>query len=395
MNIVRPNVEEACPPLAVSRATTISPPIFSGAISTPAAPASSPISITRQGWTYGDLAERVERFGHVLRALGIRREERVLLCLLDTIDWPTAFLGAIKAGVVPVPVNTLLTEDDYRFMLEDSRARLLVVSEALYPKFAEARRRRGRSGRTSSSSAPKSHGRAPVRRRSLAGAARRSGDGADRARRHRASGSTRRARPASRRARCTPRAPDAHRRALRQGRSSASRENDVVFSVAKLFFAYGLGNALTFPMSVGATHGAAGGAADAGSGRATCCSAHGRTSLLRRADASTPRCSPSADVRRARPSVDAAPLRLGRRSAAARTSADALARALRRRHPRRHRLDRDAAHLPLQPRRRRALRHHRQAGAGLRACELVDDDGARSRARRRWASCRCAGRPAR
>src|ERR1700735_1136423 len=91
-----------------------------------------------QGWTYGELPERVERFGHVLRALGLRREERVLLCLLDTIDWPTAFLGAIKAGIVPVPVNTLLTEDDYRFMLEDSRARLLVVSEELYPKFAKA-----------------------------------------------------------------------------------------------------------------------------------------------------------------------------------------------------------------------------------------------------------------
>ena len=65
----------------------------------------------RGGWTYGELAERVERFGHVLRSLGIRREERILLCLLDTIDWPTAFLGAIKTGVVPVAVNTLLTEE--------------------------------------------------------------------------------------------------------------------------------------------------------------------------------------------------------------------------------------------------------------------------------------------
>src|SRR5579863_9382100 len=92
----------------------------------------------RGSWTYGSLAERVERFGHVLRSLGVRREERALLCLLDSIDWPTAFLGAIKTGVVPVPVNTLLTENDYRFMLDDSRARLLVVSEELYPKFAKA-----------------------------------------------------------------------------------------------------------------------------------------------------------------------------------------------------------------------------------------------------------------
>src|SRR5947207_8138631 len=92
----------------------------------------------RGSWSYGQLADRVERFGHVLRSLGLRREERVLICLLDTIDWPTAFLGAIKAGIVAVPVNTLLTEDDYRFMLADSGARALVVSEELLPKFAGA-----------------------------------------------------------------------------------------------------------------------------------------------------------------------------------------------------------------------------------------------------------------
>src|SRR5271156_5773549 len=90
----------------------------------------------RGTWTYGQLAERVARFGKVLRTLGIAPEQRVLLCLTDTIDWPTAFLGAIKAGAVAVPVNTLMTEADYRFMLEDSRAKLLVVSEELHPRFA-------------------------------------------------------------------------------------------------------------------------------------------------------------------------------------------------------------------------------------------------------------------
>src|SRR5436190_4521511 len=90
----------------------------------------------RGSWTYGQLADRVARFAAVLRSLGVRREERVLICLLDTVDWPTAFLGALKAGVIAVPVNTLLTEDDYKFMLEHSRAKVLVVSEALYPKFA-------------------------------------------------------------------------------------------------------------------------------------------------------------------------------------------------------------------------------------------------------------------
>src|ERR1700736_6436820 len=99
--------------------------------------AGKPVYIDPRGsWTYGQLAERVARFGRVLRQLGIAPEERILLCLTDTIDWPTAFLGAIKAGVVAVPVNTLLGEAEYRFMLADSRARLLVVSEELYPRFA-------------------------------------------------------------------------------------------------------------------------------------------------------------------------------------------------------------------------------------------------------------------
>src|SRR3954469_8095123 len=98
--------------------------------------AGKPAFIDSRGtWTYGQLAERVGKFAAILRSFGVRREERVLICLLDTIDWPTAFLGCLKAGVVAVPVNTLMTEDDYRFMLADSRARVLVVSDALYPRF--------------------------------------------------------------------------------------------------------------------------------------------------------------------------------------------------------------------------------------------------------------------
>src|SRR5579864_4852399 len=98
--------------------------------------ANKPAYIDARGSTsYGQLADRVARFGALLRSLGVKREERVLLALTDTIDWPVAFLGCLKAGIIAVPVNTLLTEDDYRFMLADSRAKCLVVSEALYPKF--------------------------------------------------------------------------------------------------------------------------------------------------------------------------------------------------------------------------------------------------------------------
>jgi benzoate-CoA ligase len=204
----------------------------------------------RRGWTYGDLAERVDRFGHVLRLLGIHREERVLLCLLDTIDWPTAFLGAIKAGAVPVPVNTLLTEDDYRFMLDDSRARLLVVSEELYPKLAKAIAASKElahvivSGETT-------HGH--ERFETLLAGAKKDAATAPTVRDDMCfwlytSGSTGKPKAA------------VHTHAdlkftdeLYGKPYLGITENDVCYSVAKLFFAYGLGNALTFPMSAGAT----------------------------------------------------------------------------------------------------------------------------------------------
>jgi benzoate-CoA ligase len=85
--------------------------------------------------TYAQLAERVNRFGGGLLAMGLRMEERVLIAMHDTADWPVAFLGAIKAGMIPVAVNTLLTAKDYQYMLSDSRAKALVVSEALLPQF--------------------------------------------------------------------------------------------------------------------------------------------------------------------------------------------------------------------------------------------------------------------
>ncbi|HWS05347.1 MAG TPA: AMP-binding protein, partial [Burkholderiaceae bacterium] len=83
--------------------------------------------------TYGQLEEQVRRCAAGLRAIGLRREDRVLLLMHDSTDWPVAFLGALYAGVVPVAVNTLLTNDDYAFMLRDSRAQAALVSAALLP----------------------------------------------------------------------------------------------------------------------------------------------------------------------------------------------------------------------------------------------------------------------
>src|SRR5260370_23857628 len=84
-------------------------------------------------YSYAELAERVGRFANTVRQLGVQPEQRILLCLLDTIDFPSAFLGAIKAGVVPVAVNTQLSADEFAFMLADSRARAVIVSQPLLP----------------------------------------------------------------------------------------------------------------------------------------------------------------------------------------------------------------------------------------------------------------------
>src|SRR4051812_39661376 len=87
--------------------------------------------------SYAALLDRVNRFGGALRdTLEVRAEERVLLLLLDTPAFHVAFFAAIKIGAVPVPTNTLWKTPDYRYVLNDSRARVAIVSEALLPRIA-------------------------------------------------------------------------------------------------------------------------------------------------------------------------------------------------------------------------------------------------------------------
>ena len=203
----------------------------------------------RKSWTYGELADRVERFSHALRSLGIRPEERMLMCLLDTIDWPTAFLGAIKAGVVPIPVNTLMTEADYQFLLNDSRARILLVSDDLYPKFAEAIS--GAKNLTVVVSGKHSHMHYCFE--DLLTSARADSVTAPTVRDDicfwlYTSGSTGKPKGAVHTHASLKLTDELYGKPF-----VGITEDDVCYSVAKLFFAYGLGNALTFPMSAGAT----------------------------------------------------------------------------------------------------------------------------------------------
>ena len=204
--------------------------------------------------SYADLAARTRRFAAALGALGLRREERVLLMAHDTVDWPVAFLGALYAGIVPVAVNTLLTAADYAYMLAHSRARAVVVAAPLLPVLEAALAERGGERpavivvRPTSALAP---GHADFE--ALLAAAAPAPVPADTHADEPAfwlysSGSTGKPKGTVH-THANPYWTDVlyARTVLRLA------EDDVVFSAAKLFFAYGLGNALTFPLSAGAT----------------------------------------------------------------------------------------------------------------------------------------------
>jgi benzoate-CoA ligase len=203
---------------------------------------------------YGDLAERVRRLAAGLRGLGLKREERVLLLMQDCNDWPVSFLGAMYAGLVPVAVNTLLTADDYAYMLEHSRAQAVLVSGALLPALTSALIKSDHEvGKVVVSRPVAPLHPAEVEFESFLAAhaplARPAATGADDPGFWLySSGSTGRPKGT-----VHSHGNPYYTAELYGKRVLQLREDDVCFSAAKLFFAYGLGNALTFPMSVGAT----------------------------------------------------------------------------------------------------------------------------------------------
>ena len=211
--------------------------------------------VDEQGsYTYGELARRVDLAAGALRALGLHEEQRIVLGLLDTIDFPAAFLGAIKAAIVPIPVNTLFQPLDYAFILADSRAKAAIVSAELLPAYEEAARLASWTGRfivsdprgTLTESAHPTLAALMRDATPLTDAAPTRAD--DVCFWLYSSGSTGKPKGAVHVQTSMIRTAELFAQGV-----LGMREDDVIYSAAKLFFAYGLGNALSFPMSVGAT----------------------------------------------------------------------------------------------------------------------------------------------
>ena len=205
--------------------------------------------------SYGKLAKQVNQAANTLLKSGLQRDDRVLLLLHDTVSFPIVFLGAIKAGLIPIPTNTLLTANDIAFMLNDSRARGLVVTAPLWamlapliPSLPDLRTCLIADipiGESVSSGTDNLNTKMAEALPWFECAETTSDDVCFWLY---SSGST-----------GTPKGTVHLHSHLIQTAELYGRqilgiqENDIVFSAAKLFFAYGLGNSLSFPLSVGAT----------------------------------------------------------------------------------------------------------------------------------------------
>ena len=208
--------------------------------------------------TYGELQARSCRFAAALKGLGLRPEERIALLLYDTVDFPVAFWGGVRAGIVVLPLNTLLTAEQYSYILNDSRASAIVVvaplAKTLHPVLDRLSRLQtiilvnGGADDHAAFAGRDVHDFADLVARGQPTLFQAPTLSDEVAFWMYTSGST--GEPKGVKHVHTTLMAAAR---LMGRRVIGIREDDVVFSAAKLFFSYGMGNAMAFPMSVGAT----------------------------------------------------------------------------------------------------------------------------------------------
>ena len=198
--------------------------------------------------TYGELLAQASRAGNLLRALGVAREERVLLVLDDTTAFPVVFLGAMRLGAVPVPVSPLDKADNFRHFVDDSYARVVVADAGSMPMLREVLDGRDLtfvSARGPAEGAIDLEAELAAQDDELVPAATHRDDMAFWLY---SSGSTGRPKGVVHLHHDIEITCETYARQV-----LGVREDDVLFSTTKLQHAYGLGNNLSFPLHFGAT----------------------------------------------------------------------------------------------------------------------------------------------